>query len=189
MKTCTKCKIEKEESDFNKKSSKGDALRPRCKECYRLENREREKSQEYKDKKKKYREEHPDEDKERKRKYYLLKGDDIRRQSKIWRQTFTGRLHSYKMQAKNRNIGWEMTNEDFMSFWQKPCTYCNSPIDTIGLDRIITTESYNINNVTPCCYQCNIMKMDYSILEFKNKIIEIYKNLKLWEHIEKRMEI
>lgn len=44
MKTCSKCKIEKEVTEFNKDKSKIDGLRPDCKSClkeYRQANKER----------------------------------------------------------------------------------------------------------------------------------------------------
>lgn len=40
MKKCTKCKVEKELSEFNKKSSTKDGLQKTCKECQREHSRE-----------------------------------------------------------------------------------------------------------------------------------------------------
>ncbi len=40
MKCCTKCKIEKQLTDFNKKRSNSDGLRSICKICHRLESRQ-----------------------------------------------------------------------------------------------------------------------------------------------------
>jgi hypothetical protein len=39
MKTCSRCKIEKPTSSFNKRSSSKDGLHQRCKECYNIETR------------------------------------------------------------------------------------------------------------------------------------------------------
>jgi len=65
----------------------------------------------------------------------------------------------YKEGADARELSFELTGPEFWSFWQKPCTYCGSDIETIGLDRINPSEGYTINNVTPCCFRCNEMKM------------------------------
>ena len=69
------------------------------------------------------------------------------------------RYAHYKEGADARGLSFELTSPEFWSFWQKPCTYCGSDIETIGLDRINPSEGYTINNVTPCCSRCNEMKM------------------------------
>ena len=54
---------------------------------------------------------------------------------KIWNKTtLKGRFCRYKGVAKIRNIPFNLTKEDFIRFWQKPCIYCGQKIDTIGLD-------------------------------------------------------
>jgi hypothetical protein len=71
-----------------------------------------------------------------------------------------GRYQSYKCSARDRTrpCAFELTYEQFIEFWQKPCTYCNSDIETIGLDRMDSTKGYIIENVTSCCRPCNEKK-------------------------------
>ena len=45
-----------------------------------------------------------------------------------------------------------------------------------GVDRIDSTKGYTRNNVLPCCKNCNSAKMTLSINDFKELIINIYKN-------------
>ena len=83
-----------------------------------------------------------------------------------YRQTPMGRWVVYKDGANKRGIKWELTFEQFMIFWQKPCYYCGDEIKTIGLDRIDNTKGYSIDNVVSCCSICNYMKLNNSQDEF-----------------------
>ena len=77
-----------------------------------------------------------------------------------------GRFRAYKTEAKARNYNFNLTFEQFESFWQKPCTYCGSHIKEIGLDRINNEQGYNIENVTPCCWLCNSRKRAMPLQEW-----------------------
>lgn len=69
------------------------------------------------------------------------------------------RYAHYKEGAEGRGVSFDLTGPEFWSFWQKPCAYCGSDIETIGLDRINPSQGYSVENVTPCCSRCNEMKM------------------------------
>jgi hypothetical protein len=183
MKTCSKCQTPKEESKFYKDSGKKDGLKSWCKSCHNESSRKSESK--YKQTRKKWRENNSEEYKKLKQEYYIKNKDKILDGNKKWFQTQKGRLTSYKNNALHRNIDWNLSDKEFFSFWQKPCFYCNEEISTIGIDRIDSLLPYNIDNIVPCCYQCNIIKMDYSLEEFKIRVMKIYNNLKLWEFIEK----
>jgi len=64
----------------------------------------------------------------------------------------------YKKNARVKKNEWNLTFEEFMTFWQKPCNYCGSKIETIGLDRVDNKKGYNLDNVVSCCWICNRMK-------------------------------
>ena len=68
----------------------------------------------------------------------------------------------YKGNAKRRGIEFRLSKQEFESFWQKPCEYCGDNINTIGLDRIDSSECYNVSNIKVCCEICNKMKMALS---------------------------
>lgn len=175
MKTCTKCKKEKEFTEFYKDKRKKDGLRCWCKNCQLEDNSKRE--SEYKNTRKQYRQ--TDVYKQIKRDYYKKNKDKILTENKAWTQTFGGRLFSYKRSAEQRNIDWLLTEEDFEMFWQKPCSYCGSIIETIGIDRVDSSKPYEINNCKSCCSDCNKMKMDLSEEYFLKMIKKIYNNLNL----------
>jgi len=68
------------------------------------------------------------------------------------------RFRSYKGRAVKSSIPFVLSYQEFLQHWQKPCSYCGSPIETIGLDRKDNTRGYTPDNVTPCCPDCNWMK-------------------------------
>lgn len=86
----------------------------------------------------------------------------------------TNRYSNYKVTAKGRGIVFDLTKEEFLSFWQKPCTYCGGEILTIGLDRVNNNKGYSLDNVVPCCIICNVMKLNFSrdiFIEHCEKIV------------------
>jgi hypothetical protein len=179
-KTCTKCHEIKDTSKFYKDNRRKDGFRCWCKQCTIADNKVREPS--YHDKRKAYRIIHKEQISERARNKYDSKKEKINADNKVWYQTPKGRLKTYKRNADLREIEWKLTDEEFYSFWNKNCTYCDSPIVTIGLDRIDPKKEYTLDNVTSCCPKCNTIKMDLDIKEFTDKITKIYNHMKLWDH-------
>lgn len=96
---------------------------------------------------------------------------------------------SYKYGAKNRNLEFNLSIEDFLDLIKKPCVYCGQPapertvsahkknsynIIAQGIDRIDSSKGYSKENCVPCCTICNRMKLDLSKTEFLDKISQIY---------------
>lgn len=175
-KTCTKCEIKKLSSEFYADKRKSDGLRSWCKECQKADNRKREKK--YNETRRLYRLEHKEEARAKKKIYYENNKDVILAKNSAWRQTFKGRLLSYKRSAKKRGIEWLLSDDEFESFWGKACEYCGDEIDTIGIDRVDNNLCYEIDNCKSCCSVCNVMKSTLSENDFINKIKQIINNLK-----------
>jgi hypothetical protein len=52
-----------------------------------------------------------------------------------------------------------LTREDFNELIIGDCVYCGrSPSSWFGIDRIIPELGYVIDNVVPCCFDCNVDK-------------------------------
>lgn len=85
------------------------------------------------------------------------------------RQTFT----RYKQSARNRQLPFEITFEEFLSFQEDPCTYCGGIQDAIGLDRIDSTRGYEMTNLTRCCGTCNYMKRHHSVEEWLDHLEKV----------------
>jgi hypothetical protein len=87
-----------------------------------------------------------------------------------------------RIKLNNIEIKKEITFEQYLSFWQKPCHYCGSQIKTVGLDRIDSKKSYNINNIVSCCWICNRAKMALSYDDFMGWINNLIKYQTLSSH-------
>lgn len=85
------------------------------------------------------------------------------------------RFSTYVSSARVRGIQFLLSFEQFMTFWCKPCYYCDDPIDGIGLDRIDSKGGYSIENVLPCCSKCNRMKTILTTDEFISMCLKIAK--------------
>ena len=171
-KKCNKCGLEKPKEEFFKSSRNKDGCRSHCKVCENKANLARQS---------KYsRTEYYQSGayKEVKRNYYKANTEKILTDNAAWRQTFKGRLLSYKIAAKKRNIDWGLTDEEFETFWQQPCSYCGDKIQTVGIDRLENDKGYYLENCTPCCSTCNTMKLAMTKTEFIEKIKIILINLK-----------
>lgn len=182
IKVCSHCKGEFPLSEFCKDSTKKDGLNSLCKVClseqnarykerhrkwreeHREELRARDRSPEQKAKRKKYREAHKEEERERRKNY------DI---------TVRGRYGIYKQNAKQRNIQFDLTVEEFDEITQQPCTYCGgfngecNGIKYSGVDRIDSSQGYIKLNAIPCCETCNKMKLDYDLHDFLEHVKKI----------------
>lgn len=99
------------------------------------------------------------------------------------------RYKEYQQSAKKRNIVWNLSLQEFINISTQKCYYCGTaPVyqsriignktetgDVInGIDRIDSNKGYTIDNCVPCCPHCNIMKMQYSVKDFLNKVKQIY---------------
>lgn len=93
------------------------------------------------------------------------------------RNTCHGRFIFLRNNAKDRNLNWTITEDEWNVLWGKPCTYCADPLPVLGLDRVDNLKGYMINNVVPCCKLCNQAKMDLTVSDFKNHIVKIYNQM------------
>ena len=168
MKVCSKCKQKKPFEGFNKERARKDGLRSQCKDCvkqYREQNKER-----FSEQQKQYYEQNKERIREYNKQYREQNKESIRERNKQYRRTPSGRFCDYKRNAKQRGIEFHLTEEQFESFWQKPCEYCGAEIETIGLDRLDSDGHYTIDNVVSCCWSCNKSKGRKTLEEWKKDL-------------------
>ena len=69
-------------------------------------------------------------------------------------------LASYIQGARNRNIAFELTKENFESLVSMACYYCAyyNENEVIGIDRLNSKKHYTLDNCVACCKMCNFMK-------------------------------
>lgn len=103
------------------------------------------------------------------------------------------RFKEYQQSAKDRNLDFLLTYEDFENLISKPCTYCGKLPEyhereigekgTIssgymnGIDRIDSSIGYCKDNCVSCCSICNYMKSDLPKHVFFEHITNIYKHI------------
>lgn len=83
------------------------------------------------------------------------------------------RYSTYKSSARFTKKSFDLSFEEFMSFWKKPCYYCENEIDGIGLDRKDSKDGYNLNNIVPCCWRCNRSKSDLTTDQFIQMCLKV----------------
>lgn len=71
--------------------------------------------------------------------------------------------HRYAiLKCKARIRGWTMsiTQDEYLNLAFKPCDYCGGVLGKAGhgLDRIDNRIGYVLDNVVPCCGDCNEIK-------------------------------
>lgn len=152
---CSRCSTRKEVSEFPKNNKNRRGCSYWCKECYKIYDRQR----------------------DRKPRYCLHK-KEISNQARKYHQSSKGKYRSYKESAKRRSFPFELSIEEFITFWQKPCHYCGDSIETIGLDRIDNSKGYSLDNCVSCCYICNIMKASLDKETFISHIRKINNHFK-----------
>jgi len=90
-------------------------------------------------------------------------------------------LSIYKNGAKERNLPFKLTDEQFLLYVDKKCFYCGDPPKGLleiefkdssefvvynGVDRVDSSVGYELYNCVTCCSTCNEMKMDRSQDDF-----------------------
>jgi len=161
-KICKICKQEKNLSEYHKLKKGLDGVRTTCKECRKKEKIEYNLR---------------DYVIEKNKNYYQNNKESIRNRLNKYYWTLTSQYHEYKKRAKKKNIQFEITKDDSISFYNTNCYYCGEKINGLGIDRVDNKKGYVINNIVPCCSKCNFMKHVLSKEEFISHIMKIIKHL------------
>lgn len=94
-----------------------------------------------------------------------------------YRNGLNGRWMMYRSNARKRKLPFELTIEQFAEFWQKPCSYCGSEIETVGIDRVDSSIGYLGSNLVSCCGICNQSKNDLPRSAWIAHLKSVLKNL------------
>jgi hypothetical protein len=161
FKKCTKCGLEKDESEFNKNKLKKDGLDLWCRKCRKDYNIKYNK--EYNTRP--YVKEHK---KEAHEKWRNKSKEQIKELSKEYHKNNREKhlIRCYKRNDNNKNLICDLTEEWVKNnITNKSCIYCGET-ENIGCDRIDNTKGHTKNNVVPCCSDCNYTRLDiYSFVE------------------------
>jgi hypothetical protein len=86
-------------------------------------------------------------------------------------------FRQYQYKAKQRNLTFSLTLEEFEKLTLAPCFYCGDR-PGMGIDRKDNRIGYNSLNSVPCCGPCNFMKRAMLSHLF------VYQALKIAKHQE-----
>lgn len=94
--------------------------------------------------------------------YYRVRGEYYDVDTNIW---FVNkkkpRIYEYEASAKKKGVPFELTKEYFDILTESDCKYCRrSSITWFGIDRVVPSLGYVIDNVVTCCYDCNLDKLE-----------------------------
>lgn len=91
-------------------------------------------------------------------------------------QKSPNRIYNFiKSQAKQRNIVFNLSRDEYKQISSMPCFYCGSKTDG-WLDRKDNNSIYDINSVVSSCKLCNRMKYTLHHKDFINHAIKISNN-------------
>jgi len=83
----------------------------------------------------------------------------------------------YKNRASKKNLDFALSQDEYLRLITQDCYLCgkNSNSQHLnGIDRIDNNKGYVMDNVKPCCANCNYMKKNYILEDVFNKFIDIY---------------
>lgn len=94
-----------------------------------------------------------------------------------------GRWFNARATAAPKGRAWGVSRIDFDKLIRQPCHYCGGPLDPTGkgLDRIENSKGYTLDNVVPCCGDCNRTRMDiytYDEMLMLAKTIRLIKSMR-----------
>lgn len=98
-----------------------------------------------------------------------------------YKRSFKGRYSTLKYEAKKRNLDVTITLEQYKQVIENNvCVYCEYPLNETsgGLDRLDSSKGYSIDNVAPCCKECNAMKNNFWTYKEFMEIGKVIKTLK-----------
>ena len=86
-------------------------------------------------------------------------------------QTVSNKHSRYRQGAKRRGYEFTLEPQDTSGLLLGDCYYCGAKcpgekVKLHGMDRIDNDRGYHIDNVVPCCGQCNIAKHTFTQEEF-----------------------
>jgi predicted transcriptional regulator len=166
QKICSKCKRQKELSDFGKDQNAKNKLHRFCKICLVKKSRTARSKLTKADK----------------RRYYEVQRRRIETPDGMLQQRETSKRHharpagkfiQWRSTAIRTGRGWTITKEEYLLLVKNPCTYCGGPLPTYGagLDRLDNRRGYHADNVTPCCTICNLSRRDHFTPDEMRKFI------------------
>lgn len=78
--------------------------------------------------------------------------------------------------TKKENLQFDLNKQDFFNAIPHKCHYCLEEYHGIAFDRLDSKKGYTLDNIVPCCAECNMMKRNMSKKAFINRCKKIANN-------------
>lgn len=104
-------------------------------------------------------------------------------------------LCTYRREARERGLVWELDAEFARELLKAPCHYCGAPPSNYmacqrggtfnynGIDRVDNQRDYTVDNVVTACRICNIAKHTFPRDLFLATIKRIYEHMRLEDQV------
>lgn len=80
----------------------------------------------------------------------------------------------YKRNADKQGVPFNLSKEEWDTLTKGACEYCRrTPTARFGIDRVIPTNGYVLENTVPCCFDCNLDKLDGDFDAMKKRNVRI----------------
>jgi len=167
MKTCTKCKVKKDTSEFSKDKRRIDGLQLSCKECrrnYYLDHREKTIAEAYT-----YRQAHKEEIAKNKRRYEKEHKEEIAKRRKAYREEnmelFREREYLYK---------YGITLQQKYEMWESQDARCLGCKKEVDINKIHVDHNHDTGEIRGLlCTQCNsIIGLAYENIQTLLSLVE-----------------
>lgn len=80
------------------------------------------------------------------------------------------RIDTYNKHANIQGVPFELIQDVWDKLIKGDCAYCKrSPTTWFGVDRVVPSKGYVLDNVASCCYDCNLDKFEYDIEMMKER--------------------
>lgn len=122
-----------------------------------------------------------------KQKEYREKNKEVRKKT-IDKSNYKRAYKIAKWHSTKRGHEMLITEQQYNECRSKPCAYCGN-LYFNGVDRVDSNITYTIDNIVSCCTHCNIIKMDYSVIEFLEHVYKIsnYQRIKQTNPLKERL--
>lgn len=167
-KLCKACNLFFPLTGFHLDNGAPDGFRHSCKECCNASSR-RHKARD------------PEKHRQYARDYRLANPDWVKGQMAAYQQRPNGKFAKLKCEAKSRGIQVHFGLKEYADkFYQKPCCYCGAASSPYGhgVDRKDSSGDYTLDNCTPCCGECNVIKNDLITYEEMLAVAKLLKEMR-----------
>ena len=89
----------------------------------------------------------------------------------------------YRDRAQTNSISFTLTLDQFLTFWNQPCYYCDSSIDNISLELMDMNLGYVDQNCISCCKNCKKIKNEMNHQDFVDFCQKVFMNVKAKENL------